>query len=297
MKILTYEVEGRIRLGIWNREETWIYPVESFGMEYRQMQEVIRGISESEIQLLNHMAAKDPYEIRGAVPTENARILAPILKPGQDVICLGINYMAHAEESARYKKEAFGGERPHAIYFSKRVNRCIGPDEGIPAHADMVDSLDYEAELAVIIGRDAARVSKEDARKYIFGYSVVNDVSARNVQTRHKQWYFGKSLDGFFPMGPCIVTAEEIAFPPALDISSRVNGETRQAANTALLINSIAEVLEELTAGMTLLPGTIIATGTPAGVGMGFDPPKFLKPGDVVECEIAGIGVLRNTVE
>ena len=160
-----------------------------------------------------------------------------------------------------------------------------------------MERLDYEAELAVILGKTARNVKAAEAGEYIFGYTVVNDVSARDVQTGHKQWYFGKSLDGFTPMGPCIVTAEEIAFPPALDISSRVNGETRQAANTALLINSIAEVLEELTAGMTLLPGTIIATGTPAGVGMGFDPPKFLKPGDVVECEIAGIGVLRNTVE
>ena len=296
MKILTYEVEGRIRLGIWNKEETWIYPVESFGMEYRQMQEVIRGISESEIQLLNHMAAKDPYESRGAVPTENARILAPILKPGQDVICLGINYMAHAEESARYKKEAFGGERPHAIYFSKRVNRCTGPDEGIPAHADMVDSLDYEAELAVIIGRDAARVSKEDARKYIFGYSVVNDVSARNVQTRHKQWYFGKSLDGFFPMGPCIVTAEEISYPPRLAIRSYVNGELRQNSTTDLLIFDIDHVISELSQGMTLEAGTIIAMGTPAGVGMGFDPPRFLKVGDQVCCAIEKIGKINNPV-
>ena len=171
------------------------------------------------------------------------------------------------------------------------------PEGAIRSHPGLVERLDYEVELAVILGKTARNVKAAKAGEYIFGYTVVNDVSARDVQTGHKQWYFGKSLDGFTPMGPCIVTAEEIAFPPALDISSRVNGETRQAANTALLINSIAEVLEELTAGMTLLPGTIIATGTPAGVGMGFDPPKFLKPGDVVECEIAGIGVLRNTVE
>ena len=135
-----------------------------------------------------------------------------------------------------------------------------------------------------------------DAADYIFGYTIVNDVSAREVQTSHKQFYFGKGLDGFTPIGPCITTADEIAFPPALRISSRVNGELRQDSTTDLLITGIGEIIQELSSGMTLLPGTIIATGTPAGVGMGFDPPKFLKPGDVVECTIEGIGTLRNTV-
>lgn len=296
MKILTYEVEGRKKVGIWNREETWIYPLESFGMEYRDMQSVIEGISDSEIQLLNHMTGKDPYEVRGAAPMEQVKILAPIERPKQDVICLGINYMAHGEESARYNKEEFSGERPYAIYFSKRVNRCTADKEGISAHTDMVDSLDYEAELAVIIGRDAKGVSREDARKYIFGYSVVNDVSARNIQMRHQQWFFGKSLDGFFPMGPCIVTAEEIEYPPCLGIRSYVNGEVRQSSNTKLLIFDIDHVISELSQGMTLKAGSIIAMGTPAGVGMGFDPPKFLKPGDWVCCAIEKIGRIENPV-
>ena len=125
---------------------------------------------------------------------------------------------------------------------------------------------------------------------------MLNDVSARVLQTTHKQWYFGKSLDGFTPIGPCITTADEIAFPPALAISARVNGEPRQDSRTDLLITGIAEIIEELSSGMTLLPGTIIATGTPSGVGMGFDPPRFLKSGDVVECEIEKIGILRNAV-
>ena len=135
-----------------------------------------------------------------------------------------------------------------------------------------------------------------EAGDYVFGYTIINDVSARDVQTGHKQWYFGKGLDGFTPMGPWIVTADEIPFPPALNIGSTVNGEVRQQSNTSLFLNSIEDVLEELSSGMTLLPGTIIATGTPAGVGMGFDPPKFLKVGDVVECTIEGIGSIRNTV-
>lgn len=296
MKILTYEVEGRQKIGIWNREESWIYPVEGFGIEYRSMQEVIENISESEVQLLNHMAHKDSYGIQGAVPTEQAKILAPIQKPKQDVICLGINYMAHAEEAARFKKEAFSGERPYAVYFSKRVNRCVGPGEGIPSHADIVDSLDYEVELAVVIGRDASHVPQEEARKYIFGYSVVNDVSARGIQTRHQQWYFGKSLDGFFPMGPCIVTVEEIDYPPRLGIRSYVNGELRQNSSTELLIFDIGHVISELSAGMTLKAGTIIAMGTPSGVGMGFQPPRFLKPGDQVCCAIDKIGKIENPI-
>jgi 2-keto-4-pentenoate hydratase/2-oxohepta-3-ene-1,7-dioic acid hydratase in catechol pathway len=159
-----------------------------------------------------------------------------------------------------------------------------------------VDSLDYECELGVIIGKDAKNVKTEDAAEYIFGYTIVNDVSARNLQTRHKQWYFGKSLDGFTPIGPCIVTADEIPFPPKLKITATVNGELRQDSATDLLITGIPEIIAELSSGMTLLPGTIIATGTPSGVGMGFDPPKFLKSGDVVECAVEGIGTLRNIV-
>ena len=182
------------------------------------------------------------------------------------------------------------------MYFSKRVSEAVAPGGVIQSHQDLVERLDYEVELAVILGKTAKHVKAAEAGDYIFGYTVLNDVSARDVQTGHKQWYFGKSLDGFTPMGPCIVTADEIAFPPALAISSSVNGELRQSSNTSLFLNSIQEVLEELTAAMTLLPGTIIATGTPAGVGMGFDPPKFLKPGDVVTCAIEGIGTLTNPV-
>ena len=231
------------------------------------------------------------------VPLEDVTLLAPIPRPRQDVICLGMNYRDHEEEAAKYDSAAFTKERPSAVYFSKRVSRAGDPDGVIPRYEGLVARLDYEAELAVIIGRTAKDVKAAEAGGYVFGYTVLNDVSARDLQTGHKQWYFGKSLDGFTPMGPCILTADETAFPLALEISASVNGELRQSSNTRLLIHGVAEIIEELSAGMTLLPGTIIATGTPAGVGMGFDPPRFLKPGDVVECEIEGIGVLRNTVK
>ena len=296
MKIVTFEVEKKRKLGILNADGQWVYPLECFGMEYRRMEEAIEELSESEIQLLNHMAGKDPYTVQGAARIGEVKILAPILRPKQDVICLGVNYMAHAEESARYKKEDFDGERPHAVYFSKRVNGATGDKEGIPRHGDIVKRLDYEVELAVIIGKDASHVSREEAKHYIFGYTIINDVSARDIQDRHNQWYFGKSLDGFFPMGPCIVTFDEIAYPPKLSIRSFVNGELRQDSNTECLIFDIDHIISELSKGMTLKAGTIIATGTPAGAGLGFDPPKFLKTGYEVVCEIEGIGKLTNRV-
>lgn len=226
----------------------------------------------------------------------DAQILSPIPRPRQDVVCLGINYSAHAVESARFSKEAFGGERPYPIFFAKRVNYSQGPEGEIPAYEGLVDSLDYECELAVVLGKDAKNVKKEDVADYIFGYTVLNDVSARNLQTRHKQWYFGKSLDGFTPMGPCIVSADEITFPPELGIRCIVNGELRQDSNTRNLMTDIPEIVEMLSQGMTLLAGTVIATGTPAGVGMGMTPPTFLKAGDTVECVIDGIGSLKNYV-
>ena len=221
-------------------------------------------------------------------------LLSPIPHPRQDVICLGINYSEHAKEAESFDKEAFSKDRPDPIFFSKRVSYSQGTGDVIPMHEDICDSLDYEAELGVVIGRQASKVRAEDALDYIFGYTVINDVSARNLQTRHKQWYFGKSLDGFTPMGPCIVSKDEFDGIPALPIKTYVNGELRQSSNTANLITGIPEIIEILSSGMTLEPGTVIATGTPSGVAMGMDPPSFLKDGDEVICEIEGIGRLVN---
>lgn len=297
MKLVTYQVEQKVRAGFLSDDGEWVFPIDAAGLEYTTMLEAVRQISESEIQLLEYMAKKEPYSIKGAARMEEVKILAPIPHPAQDIICLGINYMDHAEESARFKKEAFGGERPYAVYFSKRVNKAVADKDPIPAHAGLVDSLDYECELAFIIGRDACNVAPEQVKDYIFGYTILNDVSARSVQTRHKQWYFGKSLDGFTPMGPCIVTANSVAWPPCLKIQSYVNGELRQDSNTEKLIFGVEHIVSELSMGMTLKAGTIISTGTPAGVGMGFTPPRFLKSGDVVECVIEGIGTLTNPVK
>ena len=268
-----------------------VWPLSWLGLSYETLSEAIPFLTPQVRYGLSLAIAGIP-----ALPVEAVTLESPIPAPAQDVICLGINYMAHSDEAEKYSAAAFATKHEDAIYFSKRVTRAV-PDGGpIEAHTDLVKRLDYECELAVVLGRDARDVPAGQTRDYIFGYTILNDVSARDVQTAHKQWYFGKSLDGFTPMGPCIVTADEIAFPPALHITARVNGELRQDSTTDLLITSIAGIIEELSSGMTLLPGTIISTGTPSGVGMGFDPPKFLKPGDVVECAIEGIGTLRNTV-
>ncbi len=287
MKLVTYRFENTQRVGVLTQDETAVLP-----LDYPDMNTLIKTTSPADLR--SAASAAERAGVR--VPLAEVELLAPIPRPRQDILCLGMNYKDHADEAAQYNAEAFTKEKPVAVYFSKRVSQAVAPEGDIERHADLVERLDYEVELGVILGKAARNVKAEEAGDYIFGYTVLNDVSARDVQTSHKQWYFGKSLDGFTPMGPCIVTADEIAFPPALDISSAVNGELRQHSNTRLFLTSIPALLEELTTGMTLLPGTIIATGTPAGVGMGFDPPKFLQSGDVVECTIQGIGTIRNTV-
>lgn len=286
MKLITYRQNGAEHVGALTADGTGVLP-----LPVPDMNTLIETMTFEGLR-----SAVAAAERGSALALSDVELLAPIPRPRQDVLCLGMNYLAHAEEAARYSADAFRKERPVAVYFSKRVSEAGKPDGVIPRHAGLTDRLDYEAELAVVLGRTARNVKAADAADCIFGYTVLNDVSARDLQTGHKQWYFGKSLDGFTPMGPVLVTADEIAYPPALEITSHVNGELRQKSNTALLITSIGQILEELTAGMTLLPGTIIATGTPAGVGMGFDPPKFLQSGDVVECAIEGIGTLRSTV-
>ena len=282
MKLVTYLQNGKEAVGVLSVDGSVVRP-----LPFADMNTLIEAPREQLLAAAE--AAQD------ALPLSAVTLLAPIPRPRQDIICLGMNYRDHLTEAANYDS-AFAKERPVTVYFSKRVSQAVAPEGFIESHPGLVERLDYEAELAVIIGRTVKNVKAADAADYIFGYTILNDVSARLLQTSHKQFYFGKSLDGFTPMGPCITTADEIAFPPALTLTTRVNGELRQNSNTELLLNNIAEIIQELSSGMTLLPGTIIATGTPAGVGMGFDPPKFLKPGDVVECTIAGIGTLRNTV-
>lgn len=302
MKFYTAEINGAPEILVAFADDGIAYRLNilqklSGKLAYKDMNELICRLGQEEKARLQ-LLAKNTDALHGAaVALEAVKLCAPIVHPRQDVICLGINYDAHAQEAGRFSDEAFGGERPYTIYFSKRVSTATGSGDFIPAYEGLVDSLDYEAELGVILGKDAKDVSKEEAEAYIFGYTVINDVSARNLQTRHKQWYRGKSLDGFTPMGPCIVTADEIADVQNLDIRCYVNGQLRQSSNTKYMIQTVAGAISELSQGMTLQAGTIIATGTPAGVGMGMQPPTFLRSGDTVVCEIESIGRLENTVK
>ena len=297
MKLVTYFHNDEELVGVLNRSETWVFPISAAGNKAKTMLELICSAGKAELEALRTLSEQPAENIDGAMALDEVKLLAPIPVPRQDIVCLGVNYADHAEESARFHRDHFLKDSSRqTIYFSKRVNRAVDPFGGICAHEDMTEQVDYEAELAVILKKDAKDVSRETVEEYIFGYTIMNDVSARDVQTAHKQFYFGKGLDDFTPLGPCIVTADEIAYPPELRIRSFVNGEPRQDSNTAFFLSTIEDIVTELSQGMTLQAGTIIATGTPAGVGMGFTPPKFLKIGDVVCCEIEGIGVLENTV-
>jgi len=281
-------VSGRDFIGVLNEDSRSILPIE----KYSSMQELIEsGISVEEIAGLAKNNNK-PVLLSDTVKRP------PIPYPKQDIICLGLNYSAHAEEALKASGKSMSAASNHAIYFGKRVSETTADGDFILGHWGITENtLDYETELAVIIGKDAYKISKENAYDHVFGYAVFNDVSARNLQTRHKQYYFGKSLDSFCPLGPFIVTENEFNRPPSLRLLTRINGEVRQDSSTDDMIFDVPHIISELSAGIVLKAGTIIATGTPAGVGLGFSPPRYLKPGDIVESEIEGIGVLRNIVK
>jgi 2-keto-4-pentenoate hydratase/2-oxohepta-3-ene-1,7-dioic acid hydratase in catechol pathway len=229
------------------------------------------------------------------VPLAEVRLLAPIPRPRKNIMCLGLNYKEHAQESyAAHGREVRLPEAP--VVFTKAVTSVIGPYDPIPYDPELSTELDWEVELAVVLGIGGRHISEQAALQHVFGYTVLNDITARNLQFRHKQYFIGKSLDGSCPLGPWIVTADEIADPHALDLYTRVNGEIKQSSNTGQQIFSIASVIATLSRAMTLEPGDIIGTGTPSGVGFARRPPEYLKPGDIVECEVEGIGRLRNPV-
>lgn len=289
MKLVTFtRYESREELGLLREDR--VLPLEDLGFSYGSMNELILRSTPEERAAMSAAVGE-------GLPLSAVTLLSPIPRPMQDELCLGLNYRDHAAEAKGFSQDAFGVELAAPIFFSKRVSYSQGCDAPIPAHRDLTDQLDYENELAVILGKDADHVTEEEAADCIFGYTVLNDVSAREVQTRHKQWYFGKSLEGFCPMGPCLVTADEFSFPPRLALQTRLNGELLQNSNTGLLIHSIAEIISTLSQGMILRAGSIIATGTPKGVLMGRENPRFLQPGDVVSCFIEGIGELVNPVE
>jgi 2-keto-4-pentenoate hydratase/2-oxohepta-3-ene-1,7-dioic acid hydratase in catechol pathway len=228
-------------------------------------------------------------------PLSDVTLLAPIPRPRKNVMCVGMNYVAHAYESARARGRP-ETLPPHPVYFTKAVTTVNHPEGVVPFDASVSEQIDWEVELAVVLGRSGKDIPESEALDYVFGYTIVNDVSARDLQDQHQQFFKGKSLDGSCPMGPAIVTADEIGDPHNLRLTLRVNGKTMQDSNTNDLVFNIPRLLATLSRGMTLEAGDILATGTPSGVGMGMQPQVYLRPGDVMEAEIEKIGVLRNRV-
>ena len=253
---------------------------------------VIEGWS----QMQDRLAGVEP-----TIPISSVRLLAPIPRPRRNVFCVGKNYREHAAEFGKSGYDAGSDTKAQdhvptkPVVFTKAPTSVVATGTTIDPHFDITKELDYEAELAVIIGKGGKRITKENALAHVWGYTIVNDVTARDLQRDHKQWFLGKSIDGFCPMGPWAVSADEVD-GANLDVECRVNGEVRQRASTRDLIFDIPTLIATISAGIALEPGDVIATGTPAGVGIGFDPPRFLKSGDVVEVAIAGLGRLVNTI-
>ena len=234
----------------------------------------------------------------GRIPAGSVKLHAPIPRPAKNILCVGKNYYEHAREFHASGVDATGKETvPEVpVIFTKWPNSVIGPGEPIPSANDYTGTTDYEGELTAVIGEGGRNLSRKDAYGHVYGYTIINDVSARTLQNRHRQWFLGKSLDGYCPMGPCIVTADEVKDVAQLQLVTHVNGELRQSAFVSQLIFDIPALIETLSRVMTLEPGDLLATGTCAGVGIGFDPPRYLKKGDVVAVTIEPIGMLENPV-
>jgi 2-keto-4-pentenoate hydratase/2-oxohepta-3-ene-1,7-dioic acid hydratase in catechol pathway len=240
-------------------------------------------------QLVNQVGSTTGHPINGV------RWHAPIPRPSKNVFCLGRNYVAHAEEAARARgQEVKIPSIP--VILTKAPTSVAGPFDDIPVDRSVTQQVDWEVELGAVIGKTGRNISKANALQHVFGYTVINDVSARDLQQQHMQWFKGKSLDGFCPMGPYVVTADEFGDPQSKQLQLRVNGVTKQDASTSKMIFPVDVIIEWLSKGLTLEAGDIIATGTPEGVGMGRTPQEFLVDGDVLETEVEGIGTLRNRI-
>lgn len=281
MIFVTFEKDGIQRGGILNGS----------GMVYDLKTDILSGIEQGDEFVRYAQAVKDEIKDADKYQLSEVTLCAPIPRPHKNIFCIGKNYKDHAVE--------MGGVESipeHPVVFSKAPTTVIGHEAVIMADASVTQEVDYEGELGIVIGKEGRNISREQAMEHVFGYTIINDVTARDLQERHKQYLIGKSLDTFCPMGPFLVHASEIPDPTKLRIETRVNGEVRQSCGTDQMIFDIPTLLSVLSAGMTLEPGDIISTGTPSGVGKGFRPPRLLKDGDVVEVEITSIGVLRNRV-
>jgi 2-keto-4-pentenoate hydratase/2-oxohepta-3-ene-1,7-dioic acid hydratase in catechol pathway len=293
MRLVTFLAEGGERVGVIGEDET-VVPLDDVAPGApRAMVDVIAGWPDIEPRL-----ADTALRALAGTPLDRVRLTAP-LRPMRNVFCVGWNYSEHFAEGRAIHSAAGHAEMPeHPALFTKQPNAIVGPDQPVRHPGPHSSELDWEVELAVVIGRGGRDVPEERALEHVFGYTIGNDVSVRDHQrSRHGgQWMKGKSFDTHCPLGPWIVTADEIPDPQVLDISSRINGVTKQASNTRHMVFPVARIIAELSVGMRLVPGDVILTGTPEGVGFARKPPEFLRPGDLMEMEIEGIGVLRNKV-
>lgn len=284
VKVATFKWRGKWAVGLVRSEEGTVAP---FNLPEETAREGVSCL----IGLDRQPSLLDP------VALSEVTLEAPLPRPRRNIFCVGKNYYEHAHEFSKsgFDSSAAAGAVPaHPIVFSKVPESVIGPGASILIDPAVSAAIDYEAELAVIIGLKGRGIRPENAFDHVWGYTIINDVTARDLQGRYSQWLIGKSQDTFCPMGPWAVTRDAFDVSKA-DIRSRVNGEVRQESNTGRLIFDVPTIIATIAAGITLLPGDVIATGTPAGVGIGFDPPKYLAPGDIVSIEIEGIGVLENT--
>lgn len=280
MKLATFELDGKARLGAVVGDN--LAPLDAVAPN---MLALIDAGTRADTQRVAAQA-------RETIPLARVKLLAPIPRPRQNVFALGRNYGEHAKESAG----ARGAAISPPVIFTKAPTTVNAPFGDIVIDPDVSVQIDWEVELGVVIGKRGRKIQQSDALAYVFGYTVINDVTARDLQDRTSQFFIGKSVDGYCPMGPWIVTADEIPDPQNLGLRCRVNGATKQGGHTRDMIYSVAYTIAELSRTLTLEPGDIITTGTPAGVGFARKPPEFLQPGDVLESEIDGIGLLRNRV-
>ena len=295
MKFISFTHDNKVEIGFMDKNLQGVYLINDLLDEkYKDMNDFIRRVSKKE---LNKIKEKIEVGDDALLKLNQVELLSPIPKPLHDIICLGVNYEDHLKESKVVLDPSNSDKIQKPVYFSKRAMEIAGSGKKIKGFFKLDENIDYEAELAVIIGKRGRDIKKEDAEDYIFGYSVFNDLSARRLQKEHTQWYKGKSLDSYSIMGPSILYKEDLPFPIEVDVVSRVNGEQRQNGNTNMLIHDIPAIIEDFSKGITIEPGDIIITGTPAGVGMGFNPPRYLKSGDKVECEIKEIGRLITIIE
>lgn len=295
MHLVTFEKSGSVRIGVLNDQHDKVLDFAELAPELPNT--MLEFIAQGDAAI--EKARQAIANANEGLSLDTLQLQAPIPRPARNILCVGKNYPEHVKEVqsvAASVKDTQAATPDVPIIFTKATSSVIGPGTAIPASRDPTASVDYEGELAVVIGNGGRGIATADAMTHVFGYSIINDVTSRRLQKRHQQWFIGKSLDGFCPMGPCLVTSDEIENVLNLRIQTRVNDELRQDGYVSEMIFDIPTLIATLSNYMTLETGDIIATGTPAGVGMGFKPPKFLQPGDHVSITIDGIGTLENTV-